>query len=181
MQFINHVQGALSKNICTKLIDHYEINKGLAKPGEGGDKILDNSVISLNVDFKNPNSNGFEIEYCLEYSLYQYKNKFPLLDTNTGKWHVTPTCNLTKYQPNNYYKYIHCDVGKTCRNRILVWMIFLNDIKNGGGTHFIHQDFTAKPISGDLYMWPAGWTHMHVGVNAPNEIKYILTGWVEYD
>ena len=61
-----------------------------------------------------------------------------------------------------------------------VWMIYLNDIKVGGGTHFIHQEFTTKPISGDLYIWPAGWTHMHVGVNAPHERKYILTGWVEY-
>ena len=27
--------------------------------------------------------------------------------------------------------------GETCRNRILAWMIYLNDIKTGGGTHFI--------------------------------------------
>jgi len=93
---------------------------------------------------------------------------------------VSPTCQLSKYEPNNYYENIHCDVGKTCRNRIFAWMIYLNDIKVGGGTYFVHQEFTTKPISGNLYIWPAGWTHMHVGVNAPHETKYILTGWVEY-
>ena len=92
----------------------------------------------------------------------------------------SPTCQLSRYEPNNFYDFIHCDVGKTCRNRIFAWMIYLNDIKQGGGTHFIHQNFTTNPISGNLYIWPAGWTHMHVGVNAPHERKYILTGWVEY-
>ena len=49
-------------------------------------------------------------------------------------------------------------------------MIYLNDIRRGGGTEFIHQRFTAKPRAGDFYIWPAGWTHMHRGVNAPKEI-----------
>ena len=181
MQFIHFIEGALSKEICDNLINFYESNIDLAKPGRGGNKILDNFNIGLHVDFNNPNSNGFEIEYTLEYALHQYKNKFPLIDTNIGRWHVSPICNLTKYEPNKYYKHIHCDNGKTCRNRLLVWTIYLNDIVDGGGTHFTHQNFTTKPIAGNLYMWPAGWTHMHVGVNAPNETKYILTGWVEYD
>ena len=59
-------------------------------------------------------------------------------------------------------------------------MIYLNDIKEGGGTHFCHQNFTTKPVAGNLYIWPAGWTHMHAGVNAPYESKYTITGWVEY-
>ena len=57
---------------------------------------------------------------------------------------------------------------------------YLNDIKDGGGTHFVYQNFTTKPVAGNLYIWPAGWTHMHHGVNAPKEVKYILTGWVNY-
>ena len=155
MQFIHLVEGAYPKESCTYLIDFFETNINLAEPGRAGNKRLNNLEICLDIDFRNPNS-------------------------NIGGWHVSPTCQLTKYEPNNYYEHIHCDVGKTCRNRIFAWMIYLNDIKEGGGTYFIHQDFTTEPICGNLYIWPAGWTHMHVGVNAPYESKYIITGWVEY-
>ena len=180
MQFIHLAEGAYPKESCTYLIDFFDTNINLAEPGRAGNKRLNNLEICLDIDFRNPNSNIFGLENTLENILFQYKQKFPLIDSSIGRWHVSPTCQLTKYEPNNYYEHIHCDVGKTCRNRIFAWMIYLNDIKEGGGTHFIHQDFTTEPICGNLYIWPAGWTHMHVGVNAPYESKYIITGWVEY-
>ena len=180
MQFIHLVKGAYPKRSCTFLIDFFETNISLAKPGGAGKDKLKNLEITLDINFQNPNPNNYGLEDTLVNVLHQYKNKFPLIDTNIGRWHVSPTCQLAKYEPNNFYENIHCDVGKTCRNRIFAWMIYLNDIKVGGGTHFVHQNFTTKPISGDLYIWPAGWTHMHVGVNAPHETKYILTGWVEH-
>ena len=179
MQFIHLAKGAYPKESCTFLIDFFETNISLAEPGRAGSKKLNNLEIGLSIDFNNPN-NIFGLENTLENILFQYKQKFPLIDTNIGRWHVSPTCQMSKYEPDNYYDLIHCDVGKSCRNRIFAWMIYLNDIKVGGGTHFIHQNFTTKPVSGDLYIWPAGWTHMHVGVNAPHETKYILTGWVEH-
>ena len=180
MQFIHLAKGAYPKESCTFLIDFFETNISLAEPGRAGSKKLNNLEIGLSIDFNNPNSNIFGLEKTLENILFQYKQKFPLIDTNIGRWHVSPTCQMSKYEPDNYYDLIHCDVGKSCRNRIFAWMIYLNDIKVGGGTDFIHQNFTTKPVSGDLYIWPAGWTHMHVGVNAPHETKYILTGWVEH-
>ena len=181
MQFIHLVQGAYSKESCANLIHYLETNISSVNPGKAGSTELDCSTLHMDIDFGNPNPNTFGLENALDYALYEYKNKFPLTDSNIGRWHVTPTCNLTKYKPNNYYKYVHCDTGKTTRKRILVWTIYLNNIKEGGGTHFIHQNFTTEPVAGNLYIFPAGWTHMHVGVNAPNETKYLLTGWVEAD
>ena len=180
MQFIHLAESAYSKQSCDYLIDYFETNITNSQPGWAGNKRLKNLEITLDINFEKPNPNNFGLENTLVNVLYQYKNKFPLIDTSIGRWQVSPTCQLTKYEPNNYYHHIHCDVGKTCRNRIFAWMIYLNTIQEGGGTHFVHQNFTTKPIAGNLYMWPAGWTHMHHGVNAPNEIKYILTGWVEY-
>ena len=56
----------------------------------------------------------------------------------------------------------------------------MNTIKKGGGTKFLYQKFIATPNEGDFYIWPAGWSHFHKGVNAPKETKYILTGWCSY-
>ena len=112
--------------------------------------------------------------------LYQYKKKFPLINSNLNRWRIYPTCQLVKFKPNNYYSHIHCEHDERHSNRIFAWMIYLNDIKEGGGTYFHHQNFTTEPAAGNLYIWPAGWTHMHVGVNAPYESKYTVTGWVEH-
>ena len=32
-----------------------------------------------------------------------------------------------------------------------------------------------------IYIWPAGWSHMHHGVPSPSQIKYIITGWVNFE
>ena len=179
MQFIHLIEGAYPKESCNYLIDYFEKNINLATPGGVGNSKLNNLELCLGIDFKNPSPFGLEV--ILSNMISQYKEKFPLINFNLSKWHITPTCQLAKYEPNNYYSYIHCEHGKRYPNRIFAWMMYLNDIKDGGGTYFSHQNFTTKPVAGNLYIWPAGWTHMHQGVNAPKEIKYILTGWVEYN
>ena len=179
MQFIHLIEGVYSKESCNYLIDIFEKNINLAEPGGAGHVKLNNLEICLDIDFKNPS--GFGLENILTNTISQYKEKFPLIDSCMGKWHVSPTCQFAKFEPNNYYSYVHCEVGKISRNRVFAWMMYLNDIKEGGGTYFHHQNFTTNPVAGNLYIWPAGWTHMHVGVNAPYESKYIITGWVKYN
>ena len=87
--------------------------------------------------------------------------------------------HIQKYFPGNSYSIEHMEHGpfKNMLVRVLAWMVYLNDIKKDGGTRWPQQNFTSKPRSGDLYIWPAGWTHSHYGIPAPNEEKYIVTGW----
>ncbi len=179
MQFIHLIESVYSKESCNHLIDYFEENINLAKPGGGGNKKLNNLEICLRIDFKNPS--GFGLENILSNKVSQFKVKFPLINS-INKWNVYPTCQFARFKPNNYYRYIHCEQsnGEPFIRRVFAWMIYLNDIKEGGGTHFHHQNFTTKPVAGNLYIWPAGWTHMHVGVNAPYESKYTITGWVEH-
>ena len=174
MQFIHLIEGAYPKKSCNDLINFFEKNINLTQPGgAGADKTLNNLELCLSIDF---------LEVILSNMISQYKEKFPLIDSNLGKWYITPTCQLAKYEPNNYYSCMHCEHGpEKTSHRILAWMMYLNNIEDGGGTYFSHQNFTTKPVAGNLYIWPAGWTHMHQGVNAPKEIKYILTGWVGYN
>ena len=182
MQFIHLIEGVYSKESCNYLIDLFEKNINLAEPGGSGNSKLNNLEICLDINFDKPF--GFGLEIILSNMISEYKEKFPLIDSHLGGWQVTPSCQFVKYQPNSYYSSIHCENDgkfKKYHNRLFAWMIYLNDIKEGGGTYFHHQNFTTKPVAGNLYIWPAGWTHMHVGVNAPYESKYILTGWVKYN
>ena len=60
-------------------------------------------------------------------------------------------------------------------------MTYLNDIKTGGGTFWHYQNLTTKPKKGLTVIWPAIWTHTHKGLPAPKELKYICTGWYEWE
>ena len=180
MQFIHEVVGALSKTSCTHIIDFFEENINLSRQGGAGNTPLDDLEIALSFDAPEHNDVTFDLKEAIEKLIGEYKTKFPLINTNLTRWSVYPTCQLMRYEPNKYYGSTHCENDGTYLTRAFAWMIYLNDIKEGGGTHFVHQNFTTQPKCGNFYIWPAGWTHMHHGVPAPKEMKYIITGWVNY-
>ena len=77
----------------------------------------------------------------------------------------------------------HCEYAveeEPSNKRMLAWMVYLNDVTDKGGTHFAHQNITLKARAGDLYIWPAYFTHIHRGIPSPSQIKYIVTGWCNH-
>ena len=179
MNFIYNIPKAYPQKSCKKLIDWFEKNIDSATPGTAGNKKLNDLEINLQVKHKD---DYFGLGKTLIKGIKKFKKTFPHVDKYIGKWNLNPSMQLMKYKPNNYYNIIHCenDGDSKYLKRVFAFMIFLNDIKKGGGTKFIYQNFVAKPEAGDFYIWPAYWTHLHQGVNAPKENKYIITGWVEY-
>ena len=96
------------------------------------------------------------------------------------KFIIDPEHNLQWYKPNEGFFELHSEWAFTTERiarRMGAWMFYLNDIEEGGGTEFPHQEFTATPSKGTLLCFPAQWTHYHRGIVAPKEHKYILTGW----
>ena len=83
------------------------------------------------------------------------------------------------YKPGEgYYKW-HIDGAQlsTC-DRAVVFMTYLNDVNDGGGTMFYHQDYVVKPKKGKPVFFPAAYTHLQKGEISETEHKYILTGWL---
>mgnify|MGYP003647718681 CR=1 FL=1 len=64
--------------------------------------------------------------------------------------------------------------------RLLVWMLYLNDVKEGGETEFLYQHKRYQPKEGTLLIFPAGFTHTHRGNPPISNDKYIVTGWLEF-
>ena len=60
--------------------------------------------------------------------------------------------------------------------RCLTWMVYLNDVNEGGETEWLYQQLKIKPKRGTVVIWPTGFTHLHRG-NPPMSNKYIVTGW----
>jgi hypothetical protein len=86
--------------------------------------------------------------------------------------------NIQKYEPNEGFFGWHCErAGNKYSDRLLVWMIYLNDLTDRGETEFFYQQHFETPERGKLLIWPSDWTHLHRGVPSPTQTKYILTGW----
>ena len=176
-----YYENVLSKESCDSLIRYFEDNIELAGPGMMGlDTPIGNKEIHLQPQSPDEYFGlGKSVRKCID----SYSKIYPLVTTNMGDWVTFHTCQFAKFEPDKYYSDIHCENSFSETNisdRCFAWMIYLNTIKDGGGTEFIHQNFVTNPIAGDMYIWPAGWTHMHRGVNAPNEFKYTITGWCNY-
>ena len=70
--------------------------------------------------------------------------------------------------------------GRESPGRFAVWMLYLNDVEEGGKTEFKHQELEFKPTAGTLVIWPAAYTHIHRANPDLVGKKYIATGWFVY-
>lgn len=65
-------------------------------------------------------------------------------------------------------------------HRVLFWLLYLNDVEQGGETEFFYQGAKVKPKQGRLILSPCSFTHTHRGNVPVSNDKYILTSWVMY-
>ena len=88
---------------------------------------------------------------------------------------------LKKYTDNDYFHW-HTDNGGfgsiTSSNRALVCMFYLNDVKKGGTTDFLHQNVSLKPTKGSLVIFPANWMYIHRGTPPIDSEKWIMNFWL---
>ena len=115
--------------------------------------------------------------------MHEYKMKYPWSDENHAAWRMTESFNIQRYpKKGGFFKWHFERTGNSAfLKRHLVFMTYLNTVKKGGYTEFLHQKIKVKPETGLTLIWPSDWTFTHRGVAAPTEIKYIATGWYAYD
>ena len=61
--------------------------------------------------------------------------------------------------------------------RTVTWLLYLNDVEEGGETEFLYQGFKQKATKGTLVIFPASYTHTHRGNPPYSNAKYVITGW----
>lgn len=88
---------------------------------------------------------------------------------------------IQKTKPGGGYHIWHCERNNLfSSNRVFAFMVYLNDIAEGGETEFLYQKMRVKPTKGTVVIWPSDWTHTHRGNPPLSGVKYIYTGWIEY-
>ena len=179
MNFISIYDNALSEEECKEIIEEFENNKVLQVAGTVNDgEIKPQTKLSTDMHH-NIEDNSLVTKYIsksLEIHIKKYIKEYP--DVNkTCRWSCHYNFNVQKYNPKEGYFKPHCEVTDTISaHRVLVWMFYLNTLKDGG-TLFPSYKIGINAIKGRLVIWPAYWTHIHQGQISESEIKYIVTGW----
>ena len=96
-----------------------------------------------------------------------------------GPFHFT-NLKIQKTLPTEGYHVWHIEHGKgfDMEPRAFVFSIYLNDIKDGGETEFLHFSKRVKPKTGRIVIWPAAFPYLHRGDPPLSGEKYILTSWM---
>ena len=191
--FIHINKGALSKKDCDDIIEFFEDNSFYHEKGgvihqddqtpneviEGMKKSTDLVLqsVELNKDFWMP------FNLAMKETHGQYLNRYPFL-RGCRQWNIANTFRIQRYLPNEGFFALHAEhtgaFDGVVERRLAAWMVYLNDVTDGGGTDFPTLDYKMEARVGDFSIWPAYWTHPHRGIISPTETKYIMTGWFSY-
>ena len=89
---------------------------------------------------------------------------------------------IQKTLPTEGYHIWHVEHGlqtEGASDRAFVFTIYLNDVKEGGETEFLHFSKRVKPKKGRIVIWPASFPYVHRGNPPISGEKYILTSWIK--
>ena len=176
--FIYIQKDALPKSFCNNVIQKFELDdrKRQGQVGSGVRLEIKRSCdlsITGKEDWVSYDEAFFK---SLNNALKEYLKFIPeeyIQFKALGRFEDDTGYQIQKTQPGDYYIWHH-DQTKT---RLVTFIWYLNDIKDGGYTEFI-DGTRIQPEAGKLIIFPATWDFLHRGVSPKTETKYICTGWV---
>tara|TARA_B100002019_G_scaffold270774_1_gene264646 strand:- start:182 stop:802 length:621 start_codon:yes stop_codon:yes gene_type:complete len=190
--FIFRQENALSSSTCRSLIELFEVDKKRQNPGV----VRRGEVVKSFKDHKASTDICF-LPRDLEDKLWgkSLQKVIPIVEKARQDWiaqyyigldvvdpfEINFTFNMQRFLPGEgYHKFHNERASFETRDRVGVWMIYLNDVYDRGWTEFFYQQHFEIPKAGKIVCWPCDWTHTHRGIVSDTEIKYILTGWFTF-
>lgn len=178
--FVREYPNQIIDSVCDDLIDFFHEKKQMSK----------DFVYHVNEDYRKDYS-----LFCERFGTFKQKfqtyldseihDAFKDYKSEMGRcW--PKVYNNTHYKlqysyPGGGFYSWHADGGEENVDRFLTWLIYLNDVEEGGRTEFRYQGEElkrgVKPERGKLILFPAARTHIHRAAPNLREDKYILTGW----
>jgi len=176
------------ESVCDDLValcdDHADLMPGVV--GRGGRAVIDEtSKHSMEMSFMpdDPRLPWRRYVTALQACTKRYVARYPYAANHVGAWGISSPTNFQFYPPSGGYKIFHTERNGRMEpgaSRHLVFMTYLNDVTDEGGTEFFHQNVTIQPKKGLTLVWPSDWTFMHRGVPSSTQEKRIMTGWFNF-
>ena len=183
--FIGIFDNFFPKRMINGFLEYYKnAEKNFLTFGRENKELEDDNAISLQAFQDKPISVRYNTQ---EFTQIFYKDIFSLFLEKfvhlkkTGQ-HSIFDIKIQKTLPSQGYHVWHTET--MCRRdslRFLTFILYLNDVEEGGETEFLYQQTRIKPVENRLVLWPTGMTHIHRGNPPLKGEKYILTGWVEWN
>mgnify|MGYP003123347962 FL=1 len=175
--FIYRKRAAYSQEGCDYAIRFFEKRVDLHHEGSFGDALPDHKIKKCTEIYLKRNEYTL-FEDALQGCLKDYLKIYPSCK-HVERWDLDLNFKLQRYKPNEGYFGEHCENGgvRDSLYRVLAWMVYLNDVTDGGYTVFPNQNRKFQPRRGDILVWPSYFTHTHYGVTSKTQMKYIATGW----
>lgn len=168
--FIMVWDNVVPDEFCDWLVDYLEDKSSYIMGNRRLNFLSDKQVEMHNFSTEEANNLQGFVNLCLK----DYLEEFPYLKATSF---VSSCVLLQQTKPKEGYHLFHCeDLSWDTSSRTLAWMVYLNDVEDGGETEWLYQELKIKPQKGRVVIWPGSFTHLHRG-NPPRTNKYIATGW----
>ena len=86
------------------------------------------------------------------------------------------TLQLLWYKKNKGFYNSHVD-SSFAVPRIASAVLYLNDVENGGETHFEYFNLSIKPVAGSLLLFPSDWSYRHEAKTPISNDKFSIVTW----
>ena len=169
---------------CKKVFDHLKNIKMIERDKDlksitGSEYFLlqegESTLLNFNIQLLN------EFHDIIKVVFLDYVDKYKTVFESGPKITMNPNIKLQKTSPGEGYHLWHCEnSGLQNSSRVFFFIMYLNDIEEGGETEFLYQNKRVKPKEGRIILAPSSFTHPHRGNTPLKGDKYILTGWFEY-
>jgi hypothetical protein len=106
--------------------------------------------------------------------VWKYANKYGI-DFNISFSEMEPMQLLHYYAGSGFYKSHHDDGPGD--PRIFSSILYLNDVNEGGETHFDKFNISVSPKAGRLVIFPANYTYSHEARVPISNDKFALVTW----
>ena len=185
--FVGIFKNAYTKEFCESVIEHYEsmVASGHGKTrfeSENASKTYkdDTQVFDDQVDYVPLRKSTKEFNELFWGKFFPvYEQEYSSLK-DSGR-HANYSFKIQKTKIGGGYHVWHYESGsREYSHRLLTWILYLNDVQEGGETEFLYQHTRVKPEQGTLVIWPAAFTHTHRGNPPLSNEKYVVTGWTEF-
>ncbi len=175
--FVQVFDHALSPSLCTKMIESFQALARFQRDnGKGIRAGLEKSAWT-ELDLTPLSDNGFRamlIDNMIKHlKLYNSRLNLTIPIPPSTK---TSEFIMKRYRANSDDNFqAHFDSIGEVSNRYMVFLWYLNEVQEGGETHFVDLGFEVSPKSGRLLMFPPYWMYQHQGRAPISNDKYILS------
>jgi hypothetical protein len=188
--FVGVYEEYFSAQFCDNLVEYFEWcnknNKTFSRPEREAvkkdDSVCLNPICAEEINFSFPNIQNYLEEFNDTFWNVCHKDYFEkysvLADYDR---HTIFTYKVQKTDPAGGYHIWHCEDGaKNFSERVGVYILYLNDVEEGGETEFLYFSKRIKPKKGTLLIFPPNYPWAHRGNPPLSGTKYIMTGWLEF-